>query len=75
LTDLPSCLCLLFDNYNDNIRLKLLENNIFCRKYYHPLTKTKNATYIYNKILCLPCNCDMTKNDVNFIINILTSVD
>ena len=50
---MPSCFCLLFDNYDDNARLKLLDNDIFCRKYYHPLTKTKNAVDIFNKIISL----------------------
>lgn len=68
---LPSCFCILFDNYNDATRLKLLENNIFCRKYYYPLKDTKNTLYIYNKILCLPCHSDMTTQDIDTIINLL----
>ena len=72
---MPSCFCLLFDNYDDNIRLKLLENNIFCRKYYRPLKKTKNTLDIYNKILCLPCNIDMSKKDIDFIIKLFTQSD
>ena len=66
---MPSCFCLLFDNYDDNIRLKLLENDIFCRKYYHPLKETKNTVEIYDKILCLPCTVDMTNKDIDFIIS------
>lgn len=68
---MPSCFCLLFDKYDDNIRLKLLENDIFCRKYYHPLLETKNTVEIFNKILCLPCTVDMTKKNIDFIINII----
>lgn len=68
---MASCFCLLFDGYNDNIRLKILDNDIFCRKYYHPLKETKNTVDIYNKILCLPCNVDMTKKDINNIINLI----
>tara|TARA_B110000037_G_C17090774_1_gene493905 strand:+ start:423 stop:1469 length:1047 start_codon:yes stop_codon:yes gene_type:complete len=68
---MPSCFCLLFNNYNDNIRIKMLENNIFCRKYYHPLIETKNTIDIFNKILCLPCTVDMTTNDIDFMINII----
>ena len=68
---MPSCFCILFDKYDDKIRLKLLENNIFCRKYYNPLKETKNTVEIYNKILCLPCNVDMTIKDIDYIINII----
>ena len=70
---MPSCFCLLFDNYDDNIRLKLLENDTFCRKYYQPLLETKNTVEIFNKILCLPCTVDMTKQNIDFIINIIKS--
>jgi dTDP-4-amino-4,6-dideoxygalactose transaminase len=68
---MPSCFCLLFNNYNDNVRLKLLENDIFCRKYYHPLKETKNTLEIFNKILCLPCTVDMKKSDIDTIISFL----
>lgn len=68
---MASCFCLLFNNYNDNIRIKMLENHIFCRKYYHPLIETKNTIDIFNKILCLPCTVDMTTNDIDFMINII----
>ena len=65
---MPSCFCLLFDNYDNNIRLKLLENNVFCRKYYHPLKEAKNTLEIFNKILCIPCTVDMTLKDIDYII-------
>lgn len=71
-TILPSCFCLLFDNYNDNIRIKMIENNIFCRKYYHPLKDTKNTIEIYKKILCLPCNVDMNLSDIDIILSLLS---
>ena len=70
----PSCFCLLIDNYDDNLRLNILENDIFCRKYYHPLKNTKNAVEIYNNILCLPCNIDMENSDIDKIISLLKSV-
>ena len=53
------------------IKEKLLENNIFCRKYYHPLKHTKNTCIIYDKILCLPCTKDMNYSDIDFIISLL----
>ena len=68
-----SCFCLLFENYETSIKIEkiLLENDIFCRKYYHPLKETKNTVYIYNKILCLPCNIDMNVQDIECIIKLL----
>ena len=72
---MPSCFCLLFDNYDDNARLKLLDNDIFCRKYYHPLTQTKNTVEIFNKILCLPCTVDMVNKDIDLIINIISNYE
>ena len=68
---MTSCFCLLFDNYDDKLRLKILDNDIFCRKYYHPLKETKNTVEIYNKILCLPCTVDMTKKDIDLILCLL----
>ena len=68
---LPSCFCLLLNNYSDMIKTKLLDNGVFCRKYYHPLKKTKNTVEIYNKILCVPCTFDMTTTDIDYIINLL----
>lgn len=67
----PSCFCILFDKYDDKIREKLLENNIQARKYYHPLDDSKVSNEIYKSILCIPCNIDMDKNDINNIMDIL----
>ena len=69
---LPSCFCILFDKYDDDIRLKLLDNHIFCRKYYYPLKETKNAKIIYDKILCLPCHYQMTYKDIDLIISFIS---
>lgn len=68
---MASCFCLLFDNYHDNIEKKILDNNIFCRKYYHPLLETKNTMEIYKKILCIPCTVDMNTKDIDFIISLI----
>jgi dTDP-4-amino-4,6-dideoxygalactose transaminase len=69
----PSCLCLLFDNYNDNIRLKLLENNIYCRKYYYPLKNTKVACEIFDSILCISLTTEMTIDDIDRIYELVRS--
>jgi len=68
-----SCFCLLFDRFETSTNMVkiLLENDIFSRKYYHPLKETKNTVYMYNKILCLPCTKDMQFEDIDVIINLL----
>ena len=67
----PSCFCILYDNYDDSIRERLLENNIQARKYYHPLDESKVANEVFDKILCIPCNVDMNKGDVDKIFDLL----
>ena len=69
----PSCFCILFDNYDDSIRERLLENNIQARKYYHPLDDSKVANEIFDKILCIPCNIDMDRSDIDNIFRLLTN--
>ena len=70
---MPSCFCLLFDEPQKSIQVEkiLLNNDIFCRKYYHPLKETENTVKIYNKILCVPCTVDMTKLDIDYIISFI----
>ena len=68
-----ACFPLIFENYNDNIRLNLLKNKFFCKKYYHPLLNTPNATKLYNNILCIPCSIDMDTQNIDDILNIIYS--
>ena len=67
----PSCFSLLFSTYDDQVRLRLLENNIFCRKYYHPLNEAKNANRVFDQILCIPCTTEMITTDIDKIISLL----
>ena len=67
----PSCLSILFDNYDDNIRLKLLENDIYCRKYYYPLKNTKVACEIFDSILCITFTTETTKEDIDMIFELV----
>jgi dTDP-4-amino-4,6-dideoxygalactose transaminase len=67
----PACFPLLFNKYNDNIRLKLLEKGVLCRKYYHPLENTPTAINIYDKILCIPCTKDMDESQIIYILEII----
>jgi dTDP-4-amino-4,6-dideoxygalactose transaminase len=69
---LMSCFCILLDNshmYMD----RLIENNIQVRKYYEPLISTPIADYLFSKILCIPCNTDMTEKDIDKIIDLLSN--
>lgn len=70
-TPFVSCICILVDNSCDKIAA-LLENNIYCRKYYNPLVALPVATDVYNRIICIPCNIDMSTNDIDLILDILT---
>ena len=67
----PSCFCILFNNYDDSIRERLLENNIQARKYYHPLDNSKVANEIFDSILCIPCNINMDTSHIDKIFDIL----
>jgi len=71
-----SCLCILCEDgvTSNHIEQKLLENSIFCRKYYHPLKETKNTINIFNKILCISCHKDMTFENIDTIVNIIRKV-
>jgi dTDP-4-amino-4,6-dideoxygalactose transaminase len=72
--NVPACLSILFDNYNDKYETVLLQNNIFCRKYYQPLKNTKNSQYIHEHILCIPCNIDMIEKDIDKILDIIDNI-
>jgi len=62
---------LILSNYDDNIRLKLVENSIYCRKYYYPLKKTKVACDIFDSILCITFTIETTKEDIDKIFELV----
>ncbi len=66
-----SCFCLLFSNYKDEMYHHLISTGFYCRKYYKPLIPTPKATEIYNKILCIPCTCEITINQLNFFLDVV----
>ena len=68
---LPNCICLLIEKNSQKIIDTLLENNIFSRKYYHPLKNTEIANEIYAKIVCFPCNIDMSLEIIDKILKII----
>ena len=52
----------------------LLENKIYCRKYYKPLTDTPISVDFYNKIVCVSCTIDMNKNDIDKILAVIKQI-
>jgi dTDP-4-amino-4,6-dideoxygalactose transaminase len=65
-----SCISILIDK-SSKVMKTLLDNNIYCRKYYTPLTPGPVATDIYNQIICISCTDDMTKDDIDRIIRLI----
>lgn len=68
-----SCFCLLFDEYDDNLRKTLLEKGVYCRKYYKPLKPTPIASKLYKNVLCIPCTTDMVFGDIDFVLKFILS--
>jgi dTDP-4-amino-4,6-dideoxygalactose transaminase len=69
-TPFLSCLSILSSRSNEIIK-KLTDNNVYCRKYYNPLSDTPVATEIFNKIVCISFTVDMTISDIDLIIQAL----
>jgi dTDP-4-amino-4,6-dideoxygalactose transaminase len=67
--NVPACFSFIFDDYKDEYKRKILDSSIFCRKYYHPLKELPNSKSIYDHILCIPCNIDMEKKDIDNILD------
>ena len=65
-----SCISILTENSKERID-RLLEHNIYCRKYYNPLLPTPVATELYNNIICISCTIDMTRDDIDTIVRLL----
>jgi dTDP-4-amino-4,6-dideoxygalactose transaminase len=65
-----SCICIIVKN-SKTIMEQLLANTIYCRKYYNPLIPSPIATKIYDNIVCISCTVDMTKGDIDKIVNII----
>jgi dTDP-4-amino-4,6-dideoxygalactose transaminase len=70
---LMSCIPIIFVKPVDiNI---FIENNIEAKKYYFPLNNlSANSNYIFNKIICLPLNLDITENIIDMYINIISEI-
>jgi dTDP-4-amino-4,6-dideoxygalactose transaminase len=78
-----------FSNYEDSLLAtipiifdkevnidKFTENNIEAKKYYYPLDHNcKLSVDIFNKIVCLPLNCDINYNVIDKYINIILELN
>lgn len=68
---LLSCFCFILNYYDDNLRKELIQNKVFCRKYYKPLDNSAIAQKLYYHILCIPCHVNMELKDIDYIVNII----
>jgi dTDP-4-amino-4,6-dideoxygalactose transaminase len=66
----PASFTLLLNKSKDVIET-LKKNNVFCRKYYTPLKQTDTTIKLYDRIVCVPCNADMTKKDIDRIVELI----
>ena len=69
-TPFVSCICIFSEKSNELIT-SLLQNKIYSRKYYNPLSETPMALEFYSKIVCIPCTIDMNRDDIDKIISII----
>lgn len=56
-----SCICLLNNKFTPEYVQNMINNNVWCRKYYTPLVDLNVSTKMYDKILCYPCNLNVNK--------------
>jgi dTDP-4-amino-4,6-dideoxygalactose transaminase len=68
-----SCITIFLKNSKNTIK-RLLDNGIYCRKYYNPLENTPSAMDMYNRIVCISFTIDMTIRDIDRILEIITTV-
>lgn len=72
--NVPGCISLLFDDYNDTYEKRVLEAGIFCRKYYHPIKDLPVSTRVYRDILCISCTTEMTTQHIDIILNCILPI-
>ena len=51
-----------------------IENKIEAKKYYYPLDNSINSNKLFDNIICLPLNLDITYNIIDIYINILLNI-
>lgn len=70
-TPLVSCMCLLHPLFTPEKIESLIEQKIFCRKYYYPLESHPKCDEFYNKIICLPCHYQLKFEEIVKIVKLL----
>jgi dTDP-4-amino-4,6-dideoxygalactose transaminase len=71
---LMACIPILFDKKIDTN--KFVENNIEAKKYYYPLDNNcLNSVNIFERIICLPLNIDITEKDIDFYLEQIIKIN
>lgn len=60
---------ILYEKYGDNTFFR--DQGIESHKYYYPLKKTKNSIKLFERIVNLPLNCDLTDFEIENIISMI----
>lgn len=69
---LMSCIPIIF---NKPITIeKFTINGIDAKKYYFPLNNDINSNDLFNRIICLPLNLDVTLETLNLYINVINDI-
>jgi dTDP-4-amino-4,6-dideoxygalactose transaminase len=71
---LMACIPIIFDNNVDS--KKFIENSIEAKKYYYPLDfSCLNSVDLFNKIICLPLNINISEKDIDKYFELLKLID
>lgn len=68
-TPFVSCFCVVSSKPIDD--KKFLDNDIYCRKYYTPLSGKSGAKNLWENSVCFPCHSGMEKSDIDLIVDVL----
>ena len=56
--------------------MSIMQNyNIECKKYYKPMLDYPVSSGLYDKIICIPCNLDVTYQDIDLVLDIIQKND
>lgn len=69
-TPICSSICLLAEE-----KINTTDFPFIARKYYYPLNKScQNSNDFYERIICLPCNKDLTESQIKLILQYLSTL-
>lgn len=69
---LLSCIPILFSEPID--AKYFTDNNIEAKKYYFPLNESITSCDLFDRIICLPLNMDVTFDTINYYINVINKL-